>query len=153
MEQKEIKILSTEPIKNESEFAELVPSEILKEIQEKIQTMMSRLCINTEIAITVKYNEYSQRVVVVLQSTEFNTVPVIFKSIHLEGRSQPVVETIDNGNEIFYRIKFCFSISYRYEDFGYGTNGTDLGSVEFICLKEQNYTKLFTSGLKIMSGY
>lgn len=35
MEQKEIKILSTEPIKNESEFAELVPSEILKEIQEK----------------------------------------------------------------------------------------------------------------------
>ena len=39
MEQKEIKILSTEPIKNESEFAELVPSEILKEIREKIQTM------------------------------------------------------------------------------------------------------------------
>lgn len=66
MEQKEIKILSTEPIKNESEFAELVPSEILKEIQEKIQTMMLRLCINTEITITVKYNEYSQRVVVVL---------------------------------------------------------------------------------------
>lgn len=59
MEQKEIKILSTETIKNESEFAELVPSEILKEIQEKIQTMMSRLCINTEITITVKYNEYS----------------------------------------------------------------------------------------------
>ena len=153
MEQKEIKILSTEPIKNESEFAELVPSEILKEIQEKIQTMMSRLCINTEITLTVKYNEYSQRVVVTLQSTEFNTVPVIFKSIHLEGRSQPVVETIDNGNEIFYRIKFCFFISYRYEDFGHGTNGTDLGSVEFICLKEQNYTKLFTSGLKIMSVY
>lgn len=153
MEQKEIKILSTEPIKNESEFAELVPSEILKEIQEKIQTMMSRLCINTEITITVKYNEYSQRVVATLQSTEFNTVPVIFKSIHLEGHSQPVVETIDNGNEIFYRIKFCFFISYRYEDFGHGTNGTDLGSVEFICLKEQNYTNLFTSGLKIMSGY
>ena len=109
MEQKEIKILSTEPIKNESEFAELVLSEILKEIQEKIQTMMSRLCINTEITFTVKYNEYSQRVVVVLQSTEFNTVPVIFKSIHLEGRSQPVVETVDNGNGIFHRIKFCFS--------------------------------------------
>lgn len=108
MEQKEIKILSTEPIKNESEFAELVPSEILKEIQEKIQTMMSRLCINTEITLTVKYNEYSQKVVVVLQSMEFNTVPVIFKSIHLEGRSQPVVETVDNGNGIFHRIKFCF---------------------------------------------
>ena len=43
MEQKEIKILSTEPSKNESEFAELVPSEILKEIREKIQTMVSRL--------------------------------------------------------------------------------------------------------------
>lgn len=84
MEQKEIKILSTEPIKNESEFAELVPSEILKEIQEKIQTMMSRLCINTEITLTVKYNEYSQRVeIVVLQSTEFNTVLVIFKSIFI----------------------------------------------------------------------
>ena len=83
MEQKEIKILSTEPIKNESEFAELVPSEILKEIQEKIQTMMSRLCINTEITLTVKYNEYSQRVVVVLQSTEFNTVLVIFKTIFI----------------------------------------------------------------------
>ena len=153
MEQKEIKILSTEPIKNESEFAELVPSEILKEIQEKIQTMLSRLCINTEITITVKYNEYSQRVVVVLQSMEFNTVPVIFKSIHLEGRSQPVVETVDNGNGIFHRIKFCFFISYRYEDFGHGTNGTDLGSVEFICLKDKNYSKLFTSGLKIMSEY
>ena len=84
MEQKEIKILSTEPIKNESEFAELVPSEILKEIQEKIQTMMSRLCINTEITITLKYNEYSQRVeIVVLQSTEFNTVLVIFKTIFI----------------------------------------------------------------------
>ena len=84
MEQKEIKILSTEPIKNESEFAELVPSEILKEIQEKIQTMMSRLCINTEITITVKYNGYSQRVeIVVLQSTEFNTVLVIFKTIFI----------------------------------------------------------------------
>lgn len=84
MEQKEIKILSTEPIKNESEFAELVPSEILKEIQEKIQTMMSRLCINTEITLTVKYNGYSQRVeIVVLQSTEFNTVLVIFKSIFI----------------------------------------------------------------------
>ena len=153
MEQKEIKILSTEPIKNESEFAELVPSEILKEIQENIQTMLSRLCINTEITLTVKYNEIAQGVVVVLQSTEFNTVPVIFKSIHLEGRSNPVVEIVDNGHEIFHRIKFCFFISYRYEDFGHGTNGTDLGSVEFICLKEQNYTKLFTSGLKIMSGY
>ena len=83
MEQKEIKILSTEPIKNESEFAELVPSEILKEIQEKIQTMMSRLCINTKITITVKYNEYSQRMVVTLQSTEFNTVLVIFKTIFI----------------------------------------------------------------------
>ena len=84
MEQKEIKILSTEPIKNELEFAELVPSEILKEIQEKIQTMMSRLCINTEITITVKYNGYSQRVeIVVLQSTEFNTVLVIFKTIFI----------------------------------------------------------------------
>ena len=84
MEQKEIKILSTEPIKNESEFAELVLSEILKEIQEKIQTMMSRLCINTEITITVKYNGYSQRVeIVVLQSTEFNTVLVIFKTIFI----------------------------------------------------------------------
>ena len=84
MEQKEIKILSTEPIKNESEFDELVPSEILKEIQEKIQTMMSRLCINTEITITVKYNGYSQRVeIVVLQSTEFNTVLVIFKTIFI----------------------------------------------------------------------
>ena len=84
MEQKEIKILSTEPIKNESEFAELFLSEILKEIQEKIQTMMSRLCINTEITITVKYNGYSQRVeIVVLQSTEFNTVLVIFKTIFI----------------------------------------------------------------------
>lgn len=153
MEQKEIKILSTEPIKNESEFVELVPSEILKEIQEKIQTMMSRLCINTEITITVKYNEFPQNAVVILQSTEFNTVPVMFKSVHLTGYSKPVVETIDNGNGIFYRIKFCFFISYRYEDFGHGTNGTDLGSVEFICLKDQNYTKLFTSGLKIMSEY
>lgn len=153
MEQKEIKILSTELIKNESEFAELVPSEILKEIQENIQTMMSRLCINTEITITVKYNEISQGVVVVLQSTEFNTVPVIFKSIHLEGRSNPVVEIVDNGHEIFHRIKFCFFISYRYEDFGHGTNGTNLGSVEFICIKDKKYSKLFTSGLKIKSEY
>ena len=153
MEQKEIKILSTELIKNESEFAELVPSEILKEIQENIQTMMSRFCINTEITLTVKYNEHSQGVVVVSQSTEFNTVPVIFKSVHLEGRSNPVVEIVDNGHEIFYRIKFCFFIRYRYEDFGHGTNGTDLGSVEFICLKDKNYSKLFTSGLKIMSEY
>lgn len=153
MEQKEIKILSTELIKNESEFAELVPSEILKEIQENIQTMMSRFCINTEITLTVKYNEHSQGVVVVLQSTEFNTVPVIFKSIHLEGRSNPVVEIVDNGHEIFYRIKFCFFIRYRYEDFGHGTNGTDLGSVEFICIKDKKYSKLFTSGLKIKSEY
>lgn len=153
MEQKEIKILSTELIKNESEFAELVPSEILKEIQENIQTMMSRLCINTEITITVKYNEISQGVVVVLQSTEFNTVPVIFKSIHLEGRSNPVVEIVDNGHEIFHRIKFCFFISYRYEDFGHGTNGTNLGSVDFICIKDKKYSKLFTSGLKIKSEY
>ena len=153
MEQKEIKILSTEPIKNESEFAELVPSEILKEIRERFRRWCQDSSINTEITLTVKYNEYSQRVVVVLQSTEFNTVPVIFKSIHLEGRSQPVVETVDNGNGIFHRIKFCFFISYRYEDFGHGTNGTDLGSVEFICLKDKNYSKLFTSGLKIMSEY
>ena len=153
MEQKEIKILSTELIKNESEFAELVPSEILKEIQENIQTMLSRLCINTEITLTVKYNEIAQGVVVVLQSTEFNTVPVIFKSIHLEGRSNPVVEIVDNGHEIFHRIKFCFFISYRYEDFSHGTNGTDLGSVEFICLKDKKYLKLFTSGLKIKSEY
>lgn len=153
MEQKEIKILSTELIKNESEFAELVPSEILKEIQENIQTMLSRLCINTEITLTVKYNEIAQGVVVVLQSTEFNTVPVIFKSVHLEGRSNPVVEIVDNGHEIFHRIKFCFFISYRYEDFSHGTNGTDLGSVEFICLKDKKYSKLFTSGLKIKSEY
>ena len=153
MEQKEIKILSTELIKNESEFAELVPSEILKEIQENIQMMLSRLCINTEITLTVKYNEIAQGVVVVLQSTEFNTVPVIFKSVHLEGRSNPVVEIVDNGHEIFHRIKFCFFISYRYEDFSHGTNGTDLGSVEFICLKDKKYSKLFTSGLKIKSEY
>lgn len=57
MEQKEIKILSTETIKNESEFVELVPSEILKEIQEKIQMMMSRLCINLGLVefICLKY--------------------------------------------------------------------------------------------------
>jgi len=84
-------------------------------IENKCQSIVSRLGINTQFTIEEKGFE--------ITSTPFKTMPVIFEKINLEG-----VLYYDN-KEHYSAITVC--LSYKYTHFDGGRNGCKLGNITF----------------------
>ena len=99
-------------------------------IKKSLKIMTSRLGINVDFYLNEK-EIYDGRLVVSVKSTEFQTMPVIYKSIHIEGSGFLVR---DNDKEDVLHLSI--PLSYHFDYFNGGTNGVDIGVCKFVIFTE-----------------
>lgn len=99
---------------------DLVNEAALKYIIDDIELTCKRLGINAKFSIKTK-NDYSGRPYELIESTSFQTMPMLFKEIHIEGNITAMSTT---GS-----IRVIATIEYRYQTFESGYNGCTLGKV------------------------
>lgn len=128
---------------------------VLNYIVKDINLSVARLGINTQLSIVEK-QDYKNEPYLAIDSTPFQTMPMIFKSIKVDGNIY-VLE--DKNNEDI--VKVAVRLDYRYKTFDDGSNGHQLGMVRYEVDKEywgkwdgknENWTRnniIKTQGLSI----
>lgn len=99
--------------------------QVLDFIAKDIQAQCMRLGINAQFSTEVSTNRCGDEVFEI-KSTEFNTTPVIFKSIYVGSRVW--ISPVEDHADI---TKITVRLTYWYNLFDGGSNGTDLGTVEY----------------------
>ncbi len=99
---------------------------VLDYIVKDINLSVSRLGINTELSI-VEAKDYANRPYLKVDGTPFQTTPMIFKTIKLDG-SIHIQETRAGQDAL---IMVVIRLSYRYQTFDDGSNGHQLGEFKF----------------------
>lgn len=97
---------------------------LLKLLENDIKDVVSRFGIGTEFTST----DWG------FTSTPINMTPRMFKDIHIEGRYYEE-ELLEKD------FALCVSLSYRYTDFGGGSNGVSLCSISYFV--RNDYEELF----------
>lgn len=95
-------------------------------MKKSLKIIVSRLGINVDFDLSKK-KIYDGRFMVSVRSTAFQTMPVIYKTICIEGSGLLVRDT-DKENILYLNIP----LSYHFDYFGGGTNGVNLGVCKFI---------------------
>ena len=99
--------------------------QVLDFIAKDIQAQCMRLGINAQFSTEVSTNRWGDDVFEI-KSTQFNTTPMIFKSIYVGSRVW-ICPVEDHANI----TKITVRLTYQYNLFDGGSNGTDLGTVEY----------------------
>ena len=105
---------------------EILSKQVLDYIINDVETTIHRLGINAQLSIKVEKdyrgNEYEK-----LVSTSFQTMPMLFKEIHLEGSIaiRDKVDAPDDFLEVYVNLDYC------YHTFGNCSNGHTLGRIVF----------------------
>ena len=101
--------------------------ELRKEVQEyilsELQNSVMRLGISAQLRTVVK-KDYRGQEYLTLESEKFQTQPVIFKEVWLDG-----VISVTGEKENAFEV--CVRLDYNWKSFTGGTNGTDLGRCFF----------------------
>ena len=92
-----------------------------------------------EVFITEK-RIYDGRLLVEVKTTEFQTVPTMFKSVRVEG------EGLINEDDKVFRLPL--SLSFMWDCWDGGRNGVDLGLCRFTIYK--GYKDVFCEGMNIV---
>ena len=112
---------------------EILSKQVLDYIINDVETTIHRLGINAQLSIKVE-KDYRGNNYEKLVSASFQTMPVLFKEIHLEG----TISVRDKQDEPDDFLKVCINIEYRYTNFGGGNNGHILGRIAYEVDKRTN---------------
>ena len=104
---------------------QIMKKQVLDFIAKDIQAQCMRLGINAQFSTEVSTNRWGDDVFEI-KSTQFNTTPMIFKSIYV-GSQVWICPVEDHANI----TKITVRLTYQYNLFDGGSNGTDLGTVEY----------------------
>lgn len=107
-------------------FTDQLNKQVQEFIISDLETTLHRLGINTQLSVEQEEN-YKGGGYEVLVSGNFQTFPMLFKSIHIKGS----VGIIDKPGEPDDTIIVNIRLSYHYKDFVGGSNGVQLGSVTY----------------------
>jgi len=108
-------------------------------IKKVIEHLLMRLGIHTEILI-----EFGEKKLV-LVSTPIQTTPTIYKEVKITGGGS--LESFDENRLDIFTLKV--HLDYRFKRFGGGSNGVDLGVIEFRLFENENYVRIDQLGLTI----
>lgn len=112
---------------------EILSNQVLDYIINDVETTIHRLGINAQLSIKVEKdyrgNEYEK-----LVSTSFQTMPMLFKEIHLEG-SIAIRDKVDAPDDF---LEVHINLDYYYHTFDNGSNGHTLGRIVFEVDKRTN---------------
>ena len=90
-----------------------------------LEGILLRMGIKTRVQMFMK-KIYDGRELICVESEKFQTQPVIFSSVMVHGRGFLLKEKEDDG---LYRL--TFNLDFRYELFGGGENGTNIGDLKY----------------------
>lgn len=113
---------------------EILNKEIVNYIINDVELTIKRLGINVQLSIE-QCEDYNHEKFDKLISTSFQTMPMLFKEIHIEGD----VNVITKETEEDY-CKVIINLDVRYTHFDGGTNGHKLGRIIYIADKSYNGT-------------
>lgn len=113
---------------------EILNKEIVNYIINDVELTIKRLGINVQLSIE-QCEDYNHEKFDKLISTSFQTMPMLFKEIHIEGD----INVIANGTEEDY-CKVIINLDVRYTYFDGGTNGYNLGKIMYVADKSYNGT-------------
>ena len=122
-----------------------ITNEMQLEIIEATKNSLLKLCIpNIDIMLEIKEDRLGKEYIKLLSSA-FNSIPVIYKSIYINGRGNltPVPD-----HEGVYDLKI--NIEYWFKYFNGGENGVDIGTLHFrVFERDGEYTRVAFIGLII----
>lgn len=95
---------------------------VLNYIVKDINLSVARLGINTNLSV-VETKDYANRLYLKVDGTPFQTTPMIFKWIKLDGS----IHIKDTQETVMVAAK----MDYRYQTFDDGSNGHQLGQFKF----------------------
>lgn len=113
---------------------EVLNKEIANYIISDIELTLQRLGINVQLSIE-QCEDYKHEKFDKLISTSFQTVPMLFKEIHIEGD----INVMTKATEEDY-CKVIINLDVRYTHFNGGTNGYELGRVMYVVDKSYKGT-------------
>lgn len=113
---------------------EILNKEIVNYIINDVELTIKRLSINVQLSIE-QCEDYNHEKFDKLISTSFQTMPMLFKEIHIEGD----VNVITRETEEDY-CKVIINLDVRYTYFDGGTNGYNLGKIMYVADKSYNGT-------------
>lgn len=113
---------------------EVLNKEIVNYIISDIELTLQRLGINVQLSIE-QCEDYKHEKFDKLISTSFQTVPMLFKEIHIEGD----INVMTKATEEDY-CKVIINLGVRYTHFNGGTNGYELGKIMYVADKFYNST-------------
>lgn len=94
----------------------------LQAIEQAMQTAVSRLGIHVTFKAEIR-KAYNGEPYIYIESSEFQTFPVMFKSIRVKGEG--------GVKEIPHGLQLIIHVDYSYDHFGGGHNGCDIGTAQF----------------------
>lgn len=113
---------------------EVLNKEIVNYIISDIELTLQRLGINVQLSIE-QCEDYKHEKFDKLISTSFQTVPMLFKEIHIEGDINVMTKATE---EDYCKVIINLGVSYTY--FDGGTNGHQLGKIMYVADKSYNGT-------------
>lgn len=113
---------------------EILNKEIVNYIINDVELTIKRLGINVQLSIEQR-EDYNHDKFDMIVSTSFQTMPMLFKEIHIEGN----INVITKETEEDY-CKVVINLDVRYTHFDGGTNGHELGKIMYVVDKSYNGT-------------
>ena len=108
---------------------EILNKEIVNYIINDVELTIKRLGINVQLSIE-QCEDYNHDKFDKIVSTSFQTMPMLFKEIHIEGD----INVITKETEEDY-CKVIINLDVRYTHFDGGTNGHNLGKIMYLADK------------------
>ena len=108
---------------------EILNKEIVNYIINDVELTIKRLGINVQLSIE-QCEDYNHDKFDKIVSTSFQTMPMLFKEIHIEGN----INVITRETEEDY-CKVVINLDVRYTHFDGGTNGHNLGKIIYLADK------------------
>ena len=108
---------------------EILNKEIVNYIINDVELTIKRLGINVQLSIE-QCEDYNHDKFDKIVSTSFQTMPMLFKEIHIEGD----INVITRETEEDY-CKVVINLDVRYTHFDGGTNGHNLGKIIYLADK------------------
>lgn len=113
---------------------EILNKEIVNYIINDVELTIKRLGINVQLSIEQR-EDYNHDKFDMIVSTSFQTMPMLFKEIHIEGN----INVITKETEEDY-CKVVINLDVRYTHFDGGTNEHKLGKIMYVVDKSYNGT-------------
>ena len=110
-------------------ITEILNKEIVNYIINDVELTIKRLGINVQLSIE-QCEDYNHDKFDKIVSTSFQTMPMLFKEIHIEGDINVITRETEEDN-----CKVIINLDVRYTHFDGGTNGHNLGKITYLADK------------------